>query len=178
MLQNLRYDNIETVGHRLYSYTLSFYILLAELPIYATCPSRIEQVIVNGSSMSPLFVDGQALDLDLNYYSCHEIKRGDIIVFEIPGRKNRIIKKIYAIPSDKFEYKNQRIFINGKTLKNSKNSEYVIDSKMLRLFADSYPTIPKDSYLLLGDSTSGSFDGSKMGFIDRKQVLGKIISSK
>ncbi len=163
---------------RLYSYTFSFYLIFFGILTYAACPPQIEKVIVNGSSMSPLFTSGQTLELDLNYYSCHEINRGDIVVFEVPGRKNRIIKKIYAIPSDKFEYKNQRIFINGKILKNSKNSEYVIDSKMLRLFADSYPTIPKDSYLLLGDSPSGSFDGSKMGFIDQKQILGKIIFSK
>lgn len=125
--------------------------------------------------MSPQLTNGQTLNLDLNYYACHEIKRGDIIVFEIPGRKNRIIKKVFALPADKFEYKNRRIWINGKTAKNSKNLEYVIDSKMLKLFADSYPVVPANSYLVLGDNPTGSFDGSKMGFIDRKQILGRVV---
>lgn len=146
--------------------------------VYAVCIPKIEQVIVNGSSMSPLFTDKQTLDLDLSYYTCHPIKQGDIIVFEIPGRANRIIKKVFGVPGDKFEYKNLRIFINGKIIKNSKNAEYKIDSKMLKLFSESYPVIPKDSYFALGDSPSGSFDGSKMGFIDIKQIVGKIIYSK
>lgn len=145
---------------------------------HTKCAPNIEQVIVNGSSMYPLFTDKQTLDLDLSYYTCHPIKQGDIIVFEIPGRANRIIKKVFGVPGDKFEYKNLRIFINGKIIKNSQNAEYKIDSKMLKLFADSYPVIPKDSYFVLGDSPSGSFDGSKMGFIDIKQIVGKIIYSK
>lgn len=146
--------------------------------VYAVCIPKIEQVIVNGSSMSPLFTHKQNLNLDLTYYSCHPIKQGDIIVFEIPGRANRIVKKVFGVPKDSFEYKNLRILINGKIIKNSQNTEYKIDSKMLKLFADSYPFIPQDSYFVLGDSPSGSFDGSKMGFIDRKQILGKIISAK
>lgn len=139
------------------------------------CPEKIEQVIVNGNSMAPLFSDKQDLNLDLAYYTCHPIKSGDIVVFQIPGRENRIIKKVFGKPGDKFEYKNLHIFINGNILKNSQNIAYKIDSKMLKLFADSYPTIPKDSYFVLGDSPSGSFDGSRMGFIDRKQIVGKII---
>lgn len=124
--------------------------------------------------MSPMFTDKQTLNLDSNYYTCHDIHRDDIVVFEIPGRKKRVIKKVFAIPTDRFEYKDQRIFINEKAIKNSKGIEYVINSKMLKLFADSYPIVPANSYFVLGDSPSGTFDGSKMGFIDRKQIVGKI----
>lgn len=139
-----------------------------------SCSRDIEIVIVNGTSMSPQLKDKEEVSLDKNFYSCNQIKRGDIIVFEIPGRKNRIIKKVYAIPGDKFEYKNGHIYINGKIAKNSVNQEYKIESKMLQLYATDYPQLPKDSYLVLGDEPHGTFDASKMGFIDRKQIVGHV----
>lgn len=139
------------------------------------CRPKTETVIVNGDSMSPLLKNQQELSLDLNYYNCHPVQVGDIVVFEIPGRKNRIIKKIFAIPGDKYAYTKKTIAINGKPLKNSVGEIYTIDSKMLELFAQSYPILPADSFFALGDQPRGTFDASRMGFIDRKQIVGKII---
>lgn len=143
-----------------------------------SCAPRFESVIVNGDSMSPLLKNQQELQLDLNYYSCHTIQAGDLVVFEIPGRKNRIIKKIFAVPGDTYKYRNNQIEINGKILKNSAGENYNIQSKMLELYASSYPVLPKDSYLVLGDQPRGSFDASRMGFIDRQQIVGKVQLTK
>ncbi|AGH94857.1 signal peptidase I [Pseudobdellovibrio exovorus] len=71
--------------------------------------------------------------------------------------------------------KGKKILINGKPLQNSAKQAYEIDSKMLKLYADSYPVIPENSYLVLGDNSSGSFDASHFGFIDRKQIVGRVI---
>ncbi len=140
----------------------------------STCKEKIETVIVNGDSMLPLLKNQQEVSLDLNYYSCHEIQKSDVIVFEVQGRKNRIVKKVYGVPGDKFEYKNNFLSVNGQRLHNSAGKDFKISSKMLELYANSYPTLPKDSYLVLGDQPGGSFDASRMGLIDRKQILGKV----
>lgn len=139
------------------------------------CLPKHETVIVNGDSMSPLFKNGQELKVDLNYYHCHLVAAGDVIVFEIPGRKNRLVKKVYAVPGDHFSYPNPHLEVNKKRLVNSTQQEFRISSPMLALFAQSYPIVPKDSFLVLGDNPSGSFDASKMGFIDRKQILGRVL---
>lgn len=141
----------------------------------AACKSVIEKMTVNGQSMSPLLLAGQDLSVDKNYYSCHKPGRSDIIVFAIEGRANKIVKKIFGVPGDKFEYKNNNIIINNQPVKNSTGTVYTIESKMLKLFAESYPVIPENSYLILGDNPTGSFDGSKFGFIDRKQIVGKVL---
>lgn len=146
--------------------------------VSSACQEKITEVIVNGDSMSPLFKSGQEIKVDKNYYSCNSPQRGDIVIFEIAGRPNHIIKKIFGTSGDKFEYKNNNILINGKPLQNSAGVKYVVDSKMLKLYAESYPTIPTNSYLVLGDNPTGSFDASRFGFIDRKQLVGRVIARK
>lgn len=160
------------------SLTLANTVLASASSSSQKCVPKIEKVIVNGTSMSPLLKDKQEVELNLNHYLCHPIKTGDIIVFESPGRPHRIIKTVFGIPKDKFEYKNNRIYINGKIIKNSGNKEYVLESKMLKLYSESYPTIPEDSYLVMGDEPSGSFDASKVGFIHRQQIVGKVLGIK
>ena len=160
--------------------SLSSFIVIVFLSLDAayansSCSEKTEMVIVNGDSMSPLLKSGQELKVDKNYYACKAPHRGDIIIFEIAGRKNQVIKKIFGIAGDKFEYKDKKILINGKPLQNSAKQAYEIDSKMLKLYADSYPVIPENSYLVLGDNSSGSFDASRFGFIDRKQIVGRVI---
>ncbi|MCB0347579.1 MAG: signal peptidase I [Bdellovibrionales bacterium] len=153
-------------------------ILLCILSIHLwakqDCNTSTQQVIVNGTSMSPLFKDKQELKVIKNYYSCHDIQRGDIIVFEQSGRKNLLIKSVIAIPGDKFEYKNLQIYINGKIQKNSSGVVYSIKSKMLSLYSKSYPVLPKDSYLVLGDNPQGTLDASAYGLIGREQIQGKV----
>ncbi len=144
----------------------------------SNCAKNLETVIVNGTSMIPLLKDKEEVELDKNYYSCNSIKRGDIVVFEIPGRQNRIIKRVHAIPGDKFEYKKNKIIINGKIAKNSAGEEYNVDSKMLLLYSKDYPILPQDSFLVLGDQPRGTFDASRMGFIDRKQIIGNVKKTK
>lgn len=157
-----------------------FFFLCVLLPVYlksAECISKPEYeiVLINGDSMSPALKPNQEIKIAKNAYHCKDPKIGDIVIFEIPSRKNRIIKKIYAIPGDTFEYKDSKIFINKKILKNSESKVFRINSKMLSLYAKSYPKLPSDSYLVLGEKINGSFDASQMGFIDRKQIVGKLV---
>jgi len=132
-------------------------------------------VIVNGNSMSPLIKDGDELMYLKGYYDCNEVKRGDVVILNQSGNENFIIKQIVGIPKDTFEYKNKLIYINGIELKNSQNISYSIDSKMLRLYANSYPILPENTYLILGDNPYGTFDSSKFGLVSKQEIVGKVV---
>jgi len=50
---------------------------------------------------------------------------------------------------------------------------------MLSLYEKDYHgVIPENTYLLLGEVTSGSLDSTRFGLIDKSSVLGKIEMSR
>jgi len=133
-----------------------------------------EKVVkVVGSSMVPR-INNEAEILHLiGYYNCNEIKRNDIITYDFAGNENLLLKQIKAIPGDEFEFYNDTIYINEKVIKNSVNISYKINSKMLELYSKSYPILPENTYLILGDNPAGTQDSSKFGLIDKSQIIGK-----
>lgn len=145
------------------------------------CVITTEEKEVNGSSMEPLIKNGTTIRLLKNYQKCYELKRNDLVIYQYAGSKNPLIKKIQAIPNDKFELKKNKqnrwnIFINDKILKNSQNQKYAFTenkSKMLKLYAKSYPIIPKKTYLILGEKSGGTTDSSQFGLIHSNDILGK-----
>lgn len=130
-------------------------------------------VKVDGSSMVPRINNADKILHLVGYYNCNKIQRNDIITYNFTGNENLLLKQIKAIPGDKFEYYNDTIFINSKILKNSVNISYKISSKMLELYSKSYPILPENTYLILGDNPSGTLDSSKFGLIDKSQIIGK-----
>lgn len=143
--------------------------------VYATqCESGPSKTVyVRGDSMSPYLKAEDPLTIYPDFYQCHPIQRGDMVILQITKEQNPIVKFVKAIPGDRFTYKEDHIYINGKLLRNSQNKPYKIQSKMLQLYSTSYPVLPSDSYLVLGDQEGGSLDASKFGLIDKKQILGK-----
>ncbi len=46
---------------------------------------------------------------------------------------------------------------------------------MIKLYADSYPIIPENTFLILGDKIQGTLDSSKFGLIHLNDIYGKLI---
>jgi len=141
---------------------------------------RVEE-IVNGSSMSPLISPGEKIDALFGYYECHEISRGDIVIYDYAGNKNPIIKSVKAIPGDNWYLEEidgmYEIFVNGVSLENSEGKEYRLSessSRMLKLYVESYPIIPGNAYLLLGDDVGGSLDSTKFGLAGKSDIKAKV----
>ncbi len=128
--------------------------------------------VVNGSSMSPRIEDGTEIFFDVNYT---DLKREDVVLFNFSGDVNLLIKQIKGIPNDSFGFDGNRLFINGDVLTNSVGEMYYIDSKVLELFAQNYPIIPENTYLLLGDAVNDSIDALKFGLVHRSSIYAKVI---
>ncbi len=70
-------------------------------------------IIVEGESMMPTLHDQDRVVVNKLNYELGEPKRFDIIVFHAPKNKD-YIKRIIGLPGDCIEYKNDRLYVNGK----------------------------------------------------------------
>jgi signal peptidase I len=153
---------------------------------FKECPVRVNQRIVRGNSLEPLIKNGETVKILFGYYRCHEIKRGDVVVYSYAGNKNQLIKIVKSLPGDKFNLQKTEggwhILINGETLKNSENNPYLLDEsrqRILSLYERDYKGImPENTYLILGNLTEGTFDSTHFGLVYKSDILGKVETNK
>jgi len=142
-----------------------------------SCITKIEKFIVNGSSMYPLLKHNQTVEVMLWYKNCNNLKKGDIVIYNYAWNKLPLIKQIKGEENDKFSLKKTdyawNIIINDEVVKNSEWKPYAIpDGKegMLKLYAKSYPIIPKNVYLILWDQVWWSMDSTIFWLISKTDI--------
>ena len=146
------------------------------------CSIKIEEMTVRGSSLDPLIKPEQTIKALFGYYNCHEIERGDVVLFDYAGNKNPLIKVVKGIPGDKFELRETEggwnIIVNNKYVKNFEGKPYLISGnryKMLALYERDYKgMIPENAYLLLSNQISGSVDSTRFGLVDKSGIIAKV----
>lgn len=144
------------------------------------CPIETAEEEVRGTSMEPLIKNGDMVIVYKGYEKCNEFKKGDLVIYKFAGHDTPLIKMVRAVSGDKFELKeneqkNWNIYINNEILKNSQNQAYELNEntyKMLKNYATDYPTIPTDTYLILGEETGGSIDSTKFGLVGKSGIIG------
>lgn len=138
-------------------------------------------VRVEGSSMDPTLKDGDILilnKLSRNY------KRFDIVVVEIKQKyyedgkakykTTKLVKRIIGLPGENIEYKNNKLYINGKVIEDVV-LEDTDDFSLKEIYGIN--KIPSNSYFVMGDNRDGSSDSrmSEVGLIKKDKILGKTI---
>ncbi|MDE2934273.1 MAG: signal peptidase I [Chloroflexota bacterium] len=97
--------------------------------------------------------------------------RGDIIVFESSaGTGNDLIKRVIALPGERIEIVQGRVYINGQLL----NEPYITE-----VWSDTRPEIliPARHYYVLGDNRNSSQDSrsGRIGLVPRERIVGKAL---
>lgn len=119
-------------------------------------------VRVNGTSMDPTLKNKDFMILNKIDYKINDIDRFDIIV--IKSEDKQIIKRVIALPNEKIEYKDNKLYINGEEYNDPYNS---IDQKDFKV------TLKEDEYYVMGDNRVYSRDSRIIGPIKKEQIKGK-----
>ena len=116
-------------------------------------------------------------------------QRGDIVVFSPPEtvqnnpKREAFIKRVIGLPGEKVELRAGKVYINGNPLQ-----ENVYLSSSVRTFVEACNStglqppflakpevIPPNSYLMLGDNRSSSYDGRCWGVVPRERIIGQAV---
>ena len=117
---------------------------------------------VNGDSMYDTLKDKDIMILDIIGYRFSDIKRFDIVV--VNGKKEYLIKRVIGLPGEEIEYKDNKLYVNGKLVKDKYGKKPTKDFKV---------KVPKGHYYVLGDNRTNSLDSRYFGSFKKKDILGK-----
>lgn len=148
--------NWKKIFKEYFPYVLTI-ILVLLVKRYVISPIR-----VNGDSMNTTLKSGDIMILKSYEYRFNQIKRFDIVV--VKGKKELLIKRIIGLPGETVEYKNNKLYINGKRVKDNFGSQKTSDFRT---------EVPKDNYYVLGDNRTNSLDSRYFGSFNKKDILGK-----
>lgn len=124
----------------------------------------VSPIRVNGASMDPTLNDKDIMLLDEISYRFSDIERFDIVV--VKEEDEYLIKRVIGLPGETVEYKNDKLYIDGKYVKE--------DFKHKETF-DFSTTLGKDEYFIMGDNRTNSTDSRVFGPISRDKIMGKTL---
>jgi signal peptidase I len=121
-------------------------------------------------------------------YKFADPQRGDIVVFS-PTKElqkeqyqDAFIKRVIGLPGEQVQLRDGKVYINNKPLPESNylasGQSTIIDvcqSGPQPPFLARPQTIPADSYLVLGDNRSNSYDGRCWGVVPRENIIGRAV---
>lgn len=128
---------------------------------------------VDGDSMFPTLKDGDWVAVSS---VTAEIDRGDIIVSTQPWERNvPIVKRVIAVGGDTvdIDFDNNAVFVNGVKL----NEPYIAELTRVSYDVEFPLTVDEGRLFVMGDNRNVSLDSrsSKIGLIDERYVLGKVL---
>ena len=121
----------------------------------------VTPVRVDGTSMNPTLENDEILLL--NKYD-HTYSRFDIVVF-ISG-DSKLVKRVIGLPGETVEYKNNKLYINGKYVNENFNHKKTENFNKV--------TIPNGYYFVLGDNRTNSLDSRVFGAINEDNITGVV----
>lgn len=149
-------ENIKKISKEIIPYLIIIVVVLL-IKAYIFTP-----IIVNGPSMNDTLHDKDIMILDKIGIKLNGIDRFDIVV--VQTSKTKIIKRVIGLPGETIEYKDNKLYINDKEIKDPYPSQ--VTSNIER------QTIPEGSYYVLGDNRTDSVDSRILGPINKNKILG------
>lgn len=130
----------------------------------------IDPVRVDGSSMNTTLADGEIMLLNKFIYKKGDIKRFDIVV--IKEDDHYIIKRVIGMPGEVIEYRDNKLYIDGKEMSDPYPSTETDDFSIENI---GHEKIPSDSYFVMGDNRAASLDSrySEVGTVKKKLIVGR-----
>lgn len=151
----------------------SIYLLIVLFMTFMVVTYVGQRTKVSGSSMEPMFSDGDNLIVDKITYRFADPERFDIIVFPFRYAENTYyIKRIIGLPGETVFIDNKgNIYIDGELLEEHYGRERIEDPGR----AYEPVTLGADEYFVMGDNRNNSTDSRDpvVGNIRRDEFVGK-----
>ncbi len=152
-------------------------VKLVVIAVVVVIPFRLfiaQPFVVDGSSMSHTFENGEYLIVDEVTYHFRGPERGEVIVFKYPKDTSKyFIKRVIGLPNETVNIKNGKISITNKEFPDgfSLEEDYIT---FKRTDTATY-TLGAQEYFVLGDNREGSSDSRYWGNLPEKNVIGRPI---
>ncbi len=123
----------------------------------------VTPIQVNGNSMDSTLHDGDVMILNKIGYKLNGISRFDIVVIRTDD--TLLIKRVIGLPKEKVKVVDNKLYINGKELKQEFLDEGTITD-------DFEYTNSEDCYFVMGDNRGVSLDSRDLGCFDISKIQG------
>ncbi|WP_286235251.1 signal peptidase I [Thalassotalea sediminis] len=144
-----------------------------------------------------IFINKLAYDVNLPFFQFSLIKLADpdvndIIIFESNAAGKRLVKRVIGVPGDVVEMVDNKLIINHQAVRyrriNQSNKQemnmyteniighthHIQTTEEHNNYGNFSPVVvPTDHYLVLGDNRNNSADSRVIGFVPRREIIGK-----
>jgi signal peptidase I len=132
---------------------------------------------IPSASMEPTLHEGDRVLVNKLSYDLHDVRHGDVIVFERPDEPSDVphpedeipdlIKRVIGLPGDTIEARDGVVYINDERI----DEPYLV--------ADTPTTdlprqeVPEGKVFVMGDNRTNSHDSRRFGPIDESSIVGR-----
>jgi signal peptidase I len=149
--------------------------VIAVVAVFIVRTFLVQPFLVDGSSMSPTFSNGDYVLVDELTYDLRAPERGEVVVFHDPqDYSTYFIKRIIGLPGERVTIANDVI-----TVYDTANPKGIpLDESYLPKGTDTSGTydftLSSSSYLALGDNRSESYDSRMWGPLPKANIVGLV----
>ena len=132
------------------------------------------RVSVIGESMEPGLSNGDVTMINRLVYDARSPRRGEVVAFKPNGNdgSHYYIKRIIGLPGETLEYKDGKLFADGKEIKEKYSATEMKELGVL----EEPVTLDTNEFFVLGDDRQSSEDSRdvNMGNVKRSEIEGKV----
>jgi signal peptidase I len=133
--------------------------------------------------MAPAISPGDRIVAENITFQTRQPHRGDIVVFKTDGiellpSNNIFVKRVAGEPGDHIRISEGNLFINDQqvSISNAMGAiTYTEPSLSAKYASQTNFTVLDDSFFVLGDNTTNSFDSRYWGAVPRHNIIGRVL---
>ena len=127
-----------------------------------------EAAFVDGPSMQPNLYTGFAILVEKVSYQLHTPQRGDVVLFNLPGEIQPLVKRVVALPGETVVVRSGHTHIDGQPL---------AEPWVTYFGGPDYPAtqVPAGHVFVMGDNRSNSRDSRSFGPVPLSAVRGHVV---
>ena len=155
-------------------------ILICFIVVFLCTQFLFKPVRVDGKSMYPTLEDKEYGFSNVLSVLMNDFHRFDVVVVNYAPTDTQWVKRIIGLPNETIEYRDNKLYINGKYMKEAFFDKKYVASQTQNgeyPFTENFGPIvlKEDEYFLMGDNRQVSFDSRRVGPFLGKDIISKSV---